>query len=186
MIPLNGTSRNTPKKQYKEAADAEEKARKAYKNLGGEITTTKQDKSAADKAKRDREEYAKEMANFKRLTASQAVEQARAEKDAQYAVEQARIDAMQDGSEKILAQMALDHKRELEMLDREKADYLQRKVDNARALFEANPANKGKVFNGSNITLTRKRTPALRSVRSTRSRSKPTRGRNLSSGNAPP
>lgn len=94
------------------------------------------------------------MANFKRLTASQAVEQARAEKDAQYAVEQARIDAMQDGSEKILAQMALDHKRELEMLDREKADYLQRKVDNARALFEANPANKGKVFNGSNITLT--------------------------------
>lgn len=94
------------------------------------------------------------MANFKRLTASQAVKQARAEKDAQYAVEQARIDAMQDGSEKILAQMALDHKRELEMLDREKADYLQRKVDNARALFEANPANKGKVFNGSNITLT--------------------------------
>lgn len=141
-------------KQYKDAADAEEKARKAYKNLGGEITTTKQDKSAADKAKRDREEYAKKMANFKRLTASQAVEQARAEKDAQYAVEQARIDAMQDGSEKILAQMALDHKRELEMLDREKADYLQRKVDNARALFEANPANKGKVFNGSNITLT--------------------------------
>lgn len=141
-------------KQYKDAAEAEEKARKAYKNLGGEITTDEQDKSAAEKARRDREEYAKKLANFKRLTASQAVEQARAEKDAQYAVEQARIDAMQDGSEKILAQMALDHKRELEMLDREKADYLQRKVDNARALFEANPANKGKTFNGSNITLT--------------------------------
>ena len=141
-------------KQYKDAAEAEEKARKAYKNLGGEITTDEQDKSAAEKAKRDHEEYAKKLANFKRLTASQAVEQARAEKDAQYAVEQARIDAMQDGSEKILAQMALDHKRELEMLDREKADYLQRKVDNARALFEANPANKGKTFNGSNITLT--------------------------------
>lgn len=141
-------------KQYKDAAEAEEKARKAYKNLGGEITTDEQDKSAAEKAKRDREEYAKKQANLKRLTASQAVEQARVEKDAQYAVEQARIDAMQDGSEKILAQMALDHKRELEMLDREKADYLQRKVDNARALFEANPANKGKTFNGSNITLT--------------------------------
>lgn len=141
-------------KQYKDAAEAEEKARKAYKNLGGEITTDEQDKSAADKAKREREEYAKKLANFKRLTASQAVEQARAEKDAQYAVEQARIDAMQDGSEKILAQMAIDHKRELEMLDREKADYLQRKIDNARALFEANPANKGKTFDGSNITIT--------------------------------
>lgn len=141
-------------KQYKEAAETEEKARKAYKNLGGEVTTDKQDRSAADKAKREREEYANKLANFKRLTASQAVEQARAEKDAQYAVEQARIDAMQDGSEKILAQMALDHKRELEMLDREKADYLQRKIDNAKALFEANPANKGKTFDGSNITLT--------------------------------
>lgn len=141
-------------KQYKEAAETEEKARKAYKNLGGEVTTDKQDRSAADKAKREREEYANKLANFKRLTASQAVEQARAEKDAQYAVEQARIDAMQDGSEKILAQMAIDHKRELEMLDREKADYLQRKIDNARALFEANPANKGKTFDGSNITLT--------------------------------
>lgn len=141
-------------KQYKEAAETEEKARKAYKNLGGEVTTDKQDRSAADKAKREREEYANKLANFKRLTASQAVEQARAEKDAQYAVEQARIDAMQDGSEKILAQMAIDHKRELEMLDREKADYLQRKIDNAKALFEANPANKGKTFDGSNITLT--------------------------------
>ncbi len=141
-------------KQYKDTAEAEEKARKAYKSLGGEITTDKQDKSAADKTKRDREKYAKKLANFKRLTASQAVEQARAERDAQHAVEQARIDAMQDGSEKILAQMALDHKRELEMLDREKADYLQRKVDNARTLFEANPVNKGKTFNGSNITLT--------------------------------
>ena len=62
-------------KQYKDAAEAEEKARKAYKNLGGEITTDEQDKSAAEKAKRDREEYAKKLANLKRLTASQAVEQ---------------------------------------------------------------------------------------------------------------
>lgn len=91
---------------------------------------------------------------YNRMVASQSEERKRAVIDAEFAVEQARIDTMQEGSEKIQAQMALDHKRELEMLDREKADYLQRKIDNAKALFEANPANKGKTFDGSNITLT--------------------------------
>lgn len=91
---------------------------------------------------------------YNRMVASQAVERERAVKDAEFAVEQARIDTLQEGSEKIREQMALDHKRELEMLDREKADYLQRKIDNAKALFEADPANKGKTFDGSNITLT--------------------------------
>lgn len=139
--------------QYRDAAEAEENARKKYKELGGDITTSAQDKSAAERAKREREEYAKKQEAYKRMLASQAVERERAEKDAEYAVEQARIDAMQDGAEKILAQMALDHQRELDELDREKADYLKRKIDNARALFEANPANKGKTFDGSNITL---------------------------------
>lgn len=97
---------------------------------------------------------AKEQAKYQDMVASQSKERERAEKDAEFAVEQARIDAMQQGTEKIQAQMELNHKKELEMLDREKEDYLKRKVDNARALFEANPANKGKTFDGSNITLT--------------------------------
>lgn len=142
------------RQQYQDAADVEEKARKEFKNLGGDPTTDKQDKSEAEKRKREQEEKRKKQEAYKRMIASQAVEQARSVKDAEYAVEQARIDAMQEGADKILAQMALDHKKELEMLDREKADFLQRKIDNARALFEANPANRGKSFDGSNITLT--------------------------------
>lgn len=141
------------KKQYKDAADAEEKARKEFKNLGGEVTTEKQDKTAAEKRKKEREEYEKKRAAYLRMEQAQTVERIRAVQDAENAVEQARIDTLQDGAEKIQAQMALDHKRELEMLDREKKDYLQRKIDNARALFEANPANKGKTFDVSNITL---------------------------------
>lgn len=142
------------RQQYKDAADAEEKARKEFKNIGGDPLTDKQAESAAEKSKRERKEYAKKQADYNRMVASQAVERERAVKDAEFAVEQARIDTFQEGSEKIREQMALDHKRELEMLDREKADYLQRKIDNAKALFEANPANKGKTFDGSNITLT--------------------------------
>lgn len=142
------------KQQYKDAADEEEKARKEFKNIGGDPLTDKQSQSASEKAKKEREEYAKKQAEYNRMVASQSEERKRAVIDAEFAVEQARIDTMQEGSEKIQAQMALDHKRELEMLDREKADYLQRKIDNAKALFEANPANKGKTFDGSNITLT--------------------------------
>ena len=142
------------KQQYVDAVEAEEKARNSFKNLGGKVLTDNQSSNAAAKAKKEREEYAKKQAEYNRMVASQSEERKRAVIDAEFAVEQARIDTLQEGSEKIQAQMALDHKRELETLDREKTDYLQRKINNAKALFEANPANKGKVFDGSNITLT--------------------------------
>ena len=50
--------------------------------------------------------------------------------------------------------MRLNHDRELEELDRQRQDYLQQKIDTARAEFEADQANKGKVFDKSAITLT--------------------------------
>ena len=100
-------------------------------------------------------EEAKRFANYTSLQEKQAVEAARAAKDMEFAVRQSEIDAKKEGSEKILAQMKLDHDMEMEELEREKADYLQRKIDNAKAAFEANPANKDKVFDGSGITLTK-------------------------------
>lgn len=119
------------------------------KIASGKVTTTVDPKEA------------KRFANYTSLQEKQAVEVARAAKDMEFAVEQSRIDAMAEGSEKILAQMKLDHAKELEELEREKADYLQRKIDNAKAAFEANPANKDKVFDGSGITLTKEENDAF-------------------------
>ena len=144
---INSDKSKYTAKQYKDAAEAEEKARKTFKNLGGDPATAKQ-------AQKEREEYAKKNDAYKRMIKVQATELARAEIDAENMVEQSRINAMQAGTEKIKAQMALTHKMQLEQLNREKEDYLQRKIDNARALFEANPANKGKTFDGSGIALT--------------------------------
>lgn len=104
---------------------------------------------------------AKRFANYTSLQEKQAVEAARAAKDMEFAVRQSEIDAKKEGSEKILAQMKLDHEKEMEELEREKADYLQRKIDNAKAAFEANPANKDKVFDGSGITLTKEENDAF-------------------------
>lgn len=102
----------------------------------------------------DDSDEARRFANYTTLLAKQRVEAARSAKDMEFAVEQSRIDAMADGNDKIIAQMKLDHEKELEELEREKADYLQRKIDNAKAAFEADPANKDKVFDGSGISLT--------------------------------
>lgn len=104
---------------------------------------------------------AKRFANYTSLQEKQAVEAARAAKDMEFAVRQSEIDAKKEGSEKILAQMKLDHEMEMEELEREKVDYLQKKIDNAKAAFEANPANKDKVFDGSGITLTKEENDAF-------------------------
>ena len=92
---------------------------------------------------------------YNELLEKQTKEKKRLAEDMAFEVRQAEIDAMQAGSEKILAQMALDHDKELKELEREKEDYLQHKIDNEKALFEANPANEGKKFDASTVQLTK-------------------------------
>ena len=68
-------------------------------------------------------------------------------------VEQSRIDALHEGSEKTLATMKLAHKKELEQIDKQKEDYLKKKQDEAEAEFKADPKNKDKTFNRSTVSL---------------------------------
>lgn len=82
-----------------------------------------------------------------------AQEQIRAAEDLQTKIRQAEINAMDDGFEKRIAQMKLNHQTEIREIDRQREDLLRRIVDNERKLFEANPVNKGKKFDSSKITL---------------------------------
>lgn len=82
-----------------------------------------------------------------------AQEQIRAAEDLQTKIRQAEIDAMDDGFEKRIAQMKLNHQTEIREIDRQREDLLRKIVDNERKLFEANTANKGKKFDSSKITL---------------------------------
>lgn len=68
-------------------------------------------------------------------------------------LEQSRIDAMQEVYEKEKAQRELNHKKELEDIEKRRRDFLQRKRDEAKARFEADPKNKDKFFNMSSVTL---------------------------------
>lgn len=91
-------------------------------------------------------------------------------------VEQARIDAMADGSEKILAQRELDSKREIQAIDRAKNEYIQKEIQRQKEIFEAtedlkakqNPKYKKRSFNSSSVTVDASVFDALRNNTSSR------------------
>lgn len=80
-------------------------------------------------------------------------EQSEAERNLENAVAQSRIDAMQEGYEKEKAQRELNHKKELNDIDKKRSDFLRRKIDDAKQIFNADPKNKGKKFNYSSVKL---------------------------------
>ena len=60
---------------------------------------------------------------------------------------------MEEGEEKKLAQMELNHQKEIAELKRLKTDYLQKKIDLEKTIFEANSKNEGKTFDESTVSL---------------------------------
>ena len=67
---------------------------------------------------------------------------------------QVYIDSLQNGYEKERKQRELNHKKELDDLEKYKRDFLQKKISDAKQIFEEDPKNKGKKFNAASVTLT--------------------------------
>lgn len=128
----------------KKLEEAVQEAEKKYKAFGGSVTA---DKSAAQKAK----ETERANARLKELQDKQALEDARDAKDMEFSTTQATIDAMEEGTQKKAAQIMLDFAKQKEELKRGYEDLKQTKIDNARKLFDADPANKNKVFDPSSV-----------------------------------
>ena len=134
-------------KQYEEAKKRVETTEKAYKNLGG-ITgssLTKQDNQT--------EKLRKQTDKYNALLDKQSLEQQRSAEDLQIEVDEARIKAMDEGSAKTIAEMELNFEKEMQAIDRQKKDALRKKVEDARAAWEANPKKKGKSFDATDIKL---------------------------------
>lgn len=104
------------------------------------------DSNQAEKLRKEQEKYAL-------LQSKQSQDNKRQSKDLEFEATQSRIEAMQQGSERTIAQMKLNHQKEIETLKRNREDYLQKKIDAERSLFESNPKNKGKSFDSSNVLL---------------------------------
>ena len=134
-------------KQYEEAKKRAETTEKAYKNLGG-ITG-----SSLTKQENQAEKLRKQTDRYNDLLDKQALEQRRSAEDLQMKVDEARIKAMNEGSAKTIAEMELNFEKEMQAIDRQKEDALRKKIEDARAAWEANPKNKGKSFDATGIEL---------------------------------
>ena len=96
-----------------------------------------------------KEEIARQQARYQEILEEQKEERKRAAKDLELETQQARIDAMQEGSKKTLAQIQLDFDKEKEKIKRNYEDIKKSKIEAAQKAWEANPVNKGKVFHAN-------------------------------------
>lgn len=127
-------------KQYQDAKARKEKAEKDFKALGGDTSGKKKE---GDTAKEYNERLAQQE-KTKQTEERSAKERERTAKDMEYMVEQARIDAMAEGFEKIRAQRELDNKKELDDIERRKQDYIDKVVEAEKAAFDAQEEQKAK------------------------------------------
>ena len=117
------------------------KLKEAEKELKVYDSSSKQD----DQAHKLREEQKK----YKLLLDKQSREQQRMKEDSANELEQLEINKLKESSEKVLRQRKLNHKLELQAIDREAEDKKLQEIEKARSAFEANPQNKKKTFNAS-------------------------------------
>lgn len=117
-------------KQYEAAKTRYETAEKKFKSLGGDTTvkTTTEKDILKSYELQDKLDQAQDKADKDRI---------RTAKDNEFMVAQARIDAMHEGAEKQRAQRKLDNQKEIEQLERQKQDYIDKVVANERAIHEA-------------------------------------------------
>lgn len=125
--------------EYNERKAALEQREKEFKALGGD-TTGKTEKSSA-------QTYNETLAQQEKLDMAEqkaARERERSAVDMENMVEQARINAMKEGAARTRAQQALNNKKELQDLERQKADYIEKVVEAEKAVFEAQEEQKAK------------------------------------------
>ncbi len=99
--------------------------------------------------KQEKDNLARQQAQYLKTLAEQQEERKRVVRDMELETKQAQIDAMQEGSKKTLEQIQLDFDKEKEKIKRKYEDLKKGKIEAAQKAWEANPANKKKVFSAN-------------------------------------
>ena len=107
-------------------------------------------KRAAEKAARDRARIAKEQADeydkIAEIHLHQMTEQGRKSADLELEVREAEIRAMRQGTKKTLAEIELARDKEVTSVTRWYEDLRQKRIDEAKKLWDAQKKNEGKKF----------------------------------------
>lgn len=109
----------------------------------------KSKKKKKEKKGLSKEEIARQQARYQEIVEEQKEARKRAVRDMELETRQAQIDAMREGSKKTLEQIQLDFEKEKEKINREYEDLKKGKIEAAQKAWEANPANKKKVFHAN-------------------------------------
>lgn len=163
---LANAKKHGTKAQFLKAQDAYKKANEVYSQLSGKtleseakeavtahnkaVSDAKKAKKEAEKAAKDAQQAAEQQneANEKafEIETKAKIENRRKAEDLANETEQAEINILKDGNEKKLRQIELNHKKEQQAIDRAFEDIKQRRIEQAKQAWEANPKNKGKNF----------------------------------------
>lgn len=103
----------------------------------------------------------KQTETLRNLEKRQSLDRKRDAVDLENQVEQARIDTLADGGEKVAAQQALNNRKEMQAIDRAKEEYIQKEIQRQKEIFDAteelkakkNPKYKKRSFDSSTVSV---------------------------------
>ena len=121
------------------------------RGLHAETTGRKKGGGSGKTGKNSVVEQKRAQQRYLELQREMALEQKRQSEDIAFDIRQHEIDIMEEGNEKVLAQIKLDYERRKKEIERTYEDLKQEKIEAARKLWEADPKNKDKVFDPSTV-----------------------------------
>lgn len=162
--------KNKEAKAKLEALDVSQKGSDLWNKYAKEIEDSQQkidlysiskSNSAELKDVKQENQVTSQGSKLTEIEKKQAIERAKEAVDLENQIEQARIDAMADGGDKILAQRELNNKKEMQAIDRAKEEYIQKEVQRQKEIFEAtedlkakkNPKYKKRSFDSSSVSV---------------------------------
>lgn len=162
--------KNKEAKAKLEALDVSQKGSDLWNKYTKEIEDSQQkidlysvskSNSAELKEVKQENQVTSQSSKLAEIEKKQALDRAREAVDMENQIEQARIDAMANGGDKILAQRELNNKKEMQAIDRAKEEYIQKEVQRQKEIFEAtedlkakqNPKYKKRSFDSSSVTV---------------------------------
>lgn len=144
---------------FKDRVEAElalQKIESAILESGKRVAEPKSDKELTkEKLERRRAELeAKSENKLNKVREENKRKRLKSEQDTANELEQLQIDLEQDATKKKLRQINLDYKLELQAIKDWEEEIKRAKIESARREFEADPKNKGKVFDSSTVDTT--------------------------------
>lgn len=132
------------KKQLETWLADEKNADSQYRDMAATILSGKSEIQADPKKVSQQNAVNAQSVKLEDLRKKHLQERQRQEEELEYRVAQSRIDAMEAGAEKELAQRELNNRREISLLQRQKGDYIQAVIQFEKEKFEAEEELKAK------------------------------------------